>query len=164
MQFQVPQFIETEDKIIGPFTLRQFLYLAAGGGASFTLYFLVETWLWAFLSLFFVGGSIALAFIKVNGRTLPALLFSAFSFYWKPQTYVWRSEGREAKKEEAIRSLGLEDLVSGLLLKNAWRDLQTGTKTVSKEAVKKVRAAQERYQIFQRISGERQAARRIDYR
>ena len=34
MQFQVPQFIETEDKVVGPLTLRQFMYIAGAGAAS----------------------------------------------------------------------------------------------------------------------------------
>ena len=80
MQFQVPQFIETEDKIIGPFSLRQFLYVGIAGAFSMMLYFTVNTWLWAFLSVFLVGLSIAFATIKMNGRQLPLLLFSPLSF------------------------------------------------------------------------------------
>ena len=38
MQFQVPQFIEIEDKIFGPLTFKQFIYLAGGGGLCFLLY------------------------------------------------------------------------------------------------------------------------------
>ena len=38
MQFQTPQFIETENKIIGPLTLKQFFYLAVGFGVSFTFF------------------------------------------------------------------------------------------------------------------------------
>ena len=30
MKFQVPQFIETEEKIIGPFTVKQFIFIAIG--------------------------------------------------------------------------------------------------------------------------------------
>ncbi len=32
MRFEVPQFIDVEDKIFGPFTFKQFLYLAGGAG------------------------------------------------------------------------------------------------------------------------------------
>ncbi|MBP6904759.1 MAG: PrgI family protein, partial [Candidatus Pacebacteria bacterium] len=32
MQFKVPQFIDIEDKVFGPFTFRQFAYLAGGAG------------------------------------------------------------------------------------------------------------------------------------
>ena len=38
MQYQVPQFIETEDTIIGSLTLRQFIYLAVGGSIIMTAY------------------------------------------------------------------------------------------------------------------------------
>ena len=37
MQFQVPQFIEIEDKIIGPFTVKQFIYLVGGAGMDFII-------------------------------------------------------------------------------------------------------------------------------
>jgi len=40
MQYQVPQFIEVEDRIIGPLTLKQFLYLAFAGAILFVLWFL----------------------------------------------------------------------------------------------------------------------------
>ena len=43
MQFNVPQFIDIEDKIIGPLTLKQFLFLVAGAGLLFVL--------WLFLNL-----------------------------------------------------------------------------------------------------------------
>ena len=164
MQFQVPQFIETEDKIVGPFTLKQFLYVASAGGLSFMLYFMVQTWLWALLSVFIVSGGLALAFLKINGRAFPAVLLSMFSFYWKPQMYVWQSENPHVKKEEALRSSGIQDIISGLLLKNTLQHLQTGTRTTTKRAIEKARNIEERYQIFQRLTGERQAARRIDYR
>jgi len=38
MRFQVPQFIEVEDKIFGPLTLKQFIYLAGAGGVVFVLW------------------------------------------------------------------------------------------------------------------------------
>ncbi len=34
MQFPVPQFLDVEDKIIGPFSLRQFFFIFAGGIAD----------------------------------------------------------------------------------------------------------------------------------
>ena len=37
-QFVVPQFIDVEDKVIGPVTVRQFLILLVGGGVLFIAY------------------------------------------------------------------------------------------------------------------------------
>ena len=41
MQFQVPQFIEVEDKIFGPLTLKEFLYLGGGIGMAVVLFIFV---------------------------------------------------------------------------------------------------------------------------
>lgn len=165
MQFQVPQFIETEDKIVGPFTLRQFLYVGIAGAMSFVLFFMVVTWLWAMLTVVLIALSLAFAFVKINGQPLTKIALAAFTFYWKPQAYVWQSENKPAeKKEEAIKSLAeegfIEKIVSGLMLKSAKEALQTKVQ----KSKKKVRELEERYMVFNRLSGERHAARRIDYR
>ncbi|MEK7077129.1 MAG: PrgI family protein [Patescibacteria group bacterium] len=163
MQFQVPQFIETEDKIVGPFTLRQFFYVAGAGALCFMLFFAVATWLFVILSMFLIAAALALAFIKINGRSLPAVVLSAFRFYWNPQAYVWQPEAPQVKKEEALKSLGggiIDKIVSGLTLKHTWQKLQTGTK----EGKKKIKELSGQYEIFQRMSGDRQIARRVDYR
>lgn len=166
MQFQVPQFIETEDKIIGPLTLRQFAYVAAAGGISALLFFVVQLWLWVILSLLFLGAAAALAFVKIEGRSLVHVIVAALGFYWKPQTYVWREAERPAprrteseKKRES--GLPLEKIMSGLTLHKTWQNLQTGTKTSVNDRLKMTK---ERYEIFRKLSGEKEAARRVDYR
>ena len=162
MQFQVPQFIETEDKIVGPLSLRQFFYFAAAGAISFTLFFAVERWLWIILSLFLAGAGASFAFVKINGRPLLRVLFSIFSFYWNPQTYVWRPEEPATKKEEALRDSRegmFERFVSGLALKNTWRALQTGTRAKPRPTEHKGR-----FELVRRVTGERKVARRVDYR
>lgn len=165
MQFQVPQFIETEDKIVGPFSMRQFGYLLAAGGVSVFLYFTVEFTLWAVLSVFFAGIALALGLIQVEGRPLVHVVGAALGFFWKPQTYVWQAEKQQIPKEEALYKeaggVPLEDIISGLSLHNIWKKLQTGT-TVSPQQFEN--KTPERYQIFQRLSGERREARRVDYR
>jgi hypothetical protein len=167
MQFQVPQFIETEDKIVGPLTLRQFLYVGGAAGLCFLLYFTVQLWLAVILSIFLLSISVTLAFIKVGGRPLIHVALSAFGFYWKPQVYVWQPEHPGTAKSEASMKplapagLSLSDIVSGAALRNVWQNLQTGSKISDKQFLGK---AEERYEVFQRQSGERQAARRVDYR
>ena len=159
MQFQVPQFIEVEDTIVGPLTLRQFAYVAVAGGISIFLYFSVEPWLWVGLSVFFLGIAAALAFVKVNGRPLPTVLIAAVRFYWKPQTYAWKKEHRRVP-EAPSSGFSLRTIAEGFALKNAWRSLQTGIPS-KKPVFKK---SKERYEIFRKITGDKRAARRIDYR
>jgi hypothetical protein len=64
MKYQVPQFIEIEDKIFGPLTIKQFLYVAGGAALCFILW----NFLPFYISIFFIIpiGSffLALAFYK----------------------------------------------------------------------------------------------------
>ncbi len=80
MKFQVPQFIDTEANIIGPFTLKQFLFLATGAVIIFVLQYVVSLLyliiLGAPIAIFFI----ALAFYKVDGVPLPQYLLMALSF------------------------------------------------------------------------------------
>lgn len=170
MQFQVPQFIETEDKIVGPFTLHQFIYIAAAGGFSFVLYFAVQQWLWFIISFFLFALAGSFAFIKIGGRSFEHVLLAAFNFYWNPQSYVWQPEHLEAasglKQPGPMGTTGtfLEDIVSGKSLRDLWRGLQTGAKTSKVSGQQFLGKIEDRFQVLQRLSGEREAARRIDYR
>ncbi|RJQ28723.1 PrgI family protein [Candidatus Parcubacteria bacterium] len=159
MQFQVPQFVDVEDTIVGPLTLRQFIYVAVAGGLSALLYFSVELWLWAILSIFFFGIAAALAFVKVNGRPIPRILLSAIQFYWKPQAYRWLPEHEAVRQATGEKKISLEEIISGFALKSVWRKVQTGSRLK-----KPPRELKERYEIFRKLSGERRAARRVDYR
>jgi hypothetical protein len=169
MQFQVPQFIETEDKIVGPLSLRQFGYIAAAAGISLLLYFFVATWLWFFLSLIVVGAGTGLAFVKINGKPLLKVISSAAGFYWRPQTYLWQSENRAGKTEAELQSeigggFSLENIVRGMALRNAWRQVEIGSRASAEKANLTLKRMKERYEIFRGLSGERKAAKRVDYR
>ncbi len=65
MRFQVPQFIEIEDKIFGPLTFKQFIYLLGGGGAVFILYVFLPIYLMVFLAIPVALFALALAFYQV---------------------------------------------------------------------------------------------------
>ncbi|MDE2100005.1 MAG: PrgI family protein [Patescibacteria group bacterium] len=92
MQFQVPQFIETEDKIIGPLTLRQFSYLAVAGLIVFFAFFVLQTWLWVFVLIIFGSLAATLAFIQINGRPMSVFLVDAFFYMWEPHSYAYQEE------------------------------------------------------------------------
>lgn len=101
MQYQVPQFIEIEDKIFGPLTLKQFLYLAGGGGACLALFTLLPLWLAIPLMLPIAGFAAALAFYQVNGRPFIHSVEHAFSYFFGSKLYLWKQ--REPKAPEAAK-------------------------------------------------------------
>ena len=172
MQYQVPQFIETEDKVVGPFSLRQFAYVGVAALISGLCYFVLQTWLFVIMTLILIGGALSLSFIKINGRPLIKIGLSAFNYYWKPQTYIWKLEHpivtqpQRATPAEVRELPPIAAIASGSSLHKSWENLQTGTpetkKTSDRQFIEKKMT--ERYQIFQRQSGERAAARRVDYR
>ncbi len=99
MQFQVPQFIEVEDRIFGPLTLKQFLYLGGGVGASVALWFyLPSKFLSIILILPIVGFSLALAFYKMNGKPFIDMVQSAFYYFFGGKLYVWKKEDKKPQK------------------------------------------------------------------
>ena len=90
MRFQVPQFIETESKIIGPFTLKQFLYIAAGAVLVFLLnYALKSLFWWLVASLPIAGLAFALAFYRVDGIPLPRYILLAIGFNFGTKKYIF---------------------------------------------------------------------------
>ncbi|MEO6536432.1 MAG: PrgI family protein [Candidatus Paceibacterota bacterium] len=98
MEYQVPQFIEVEDKIFGPLTLKQFIYLAGGIGLCvvFVLYLPLVV---AIILCIPVGGFAgALAFYKVNNKSFTDMLGAGLSFYTKDRLYLWK---KEEKSEQA---------------------------------------------------------------
>jgi len=97
MRFEVPQYIEIENKIVGPLTLRQFLFLAGAGLIIFLTHFIFSGTFWFVLSL--IIGSIALlfAFWKPEGQRLEKFLLVAINHFLSSRHYFWTK--KEIKKE-----------------------------------------------------------------
>jgi hypothetical protein len=98
MQFQVPQFIEVEDKIFGPLTFRQFVYVGGGLGGAYILWRILPLFIGAPLALIVVGLAMALAFFQLNGRPFIIALENAFFFAIRSKLYLWNNARKQAKK------------------------------------------------------------------
>lgn len=89
MMFNVPQFIDVEDKIAGPLTWRQLLWMI---GMLITLLVLYNT---IGITAFYIIGIplillfVALAFYRPQGVPLIVFLFHGFSFLFRPKIAVW---------------------------------------------------------------------------
>lgn len=95
MRFQVPQFIEVEDKIFGPLTFKQFIYLAGGGGICVTLFFYLPNFIALIVAAPFAGLALALAFYKVNNKPFLNLVESAFKYAFGNKLYTWKREDKK---------------------------------------------------------------------
>ncbi len=90
MKFQVPQFVEVEDKIFWNFTLKQFIYLAGGGGLALVLYLFLPFYIAILLIIPVVAFSLALAFYTFNNRPFIVLVEAATMYFLNSRLYIWR--------------------------------------------------------------------------
>src|SRR3989344_8030273 len=102
MQFQVPQFIEVEDKIFGPLTFKQFVYVAGGAGAAYLLYRVLPIFLAGPLIIGTGGLAAALAFMQWNGRPFILGMENAFYFFVRSKLYLWNNTRRTKKSEVSV--------------------------------------------------------------
>ena len=104
-QYQTPQFIEREAKIIGPLSFRQAAYVGVPLAINFALWFLIAAdyfILFVAIAVLSQAAGIALAFGKVEGRTIPEVIMNVLFFLSKPKTYIWQRGNAKLhfKKEE----------------------------------------------------------------
>lgn len=89
-QYNIPQFVDSEDKIIGPITIRQFAVLAIGvviGG--FLWYFKPNIPVFIITIIPVVVASITFAFIKINGQNFDIFLTNVSIYILKPKLFLW---------------------------------------------------------------------------
>ena len=88
--YKVPQDVEAEDKLLGPFTFRQFIYLlisAAGIAIIFGLFQIFP--LLAIIPIPFTFFFLILALPLKKDQPMEVYLASIASFYLKPNTRRW---------------------------------------------------------------------------
>lgn len=90
MQFQVPQF-ETENKIIGPFSFVQFIYVGVTVLVCFLLFPILKIWLWIIVSGILAGSVLAFALVKVNGRPMQVFAVAVFNYFWQAKILVYQA-------------------------------------------------------------------------
>lgn len=101
-QFTVPQFIDVEDKIFGPITVRQFVIILSGSLMIFIIYKF-----FSLLYLITVGGFILInmilfAFFKVAGRPFHFFVLNFVQTILNPSLRVWKNLPGSVIKEEIM--------------------------------------------------------------
>lgn len=101
-KFTVPQFIDVEDKIIGPITTRQFVIMLVTALMMFVTYKLADFGLFLFLAItqFALGGTVA--FFRVNGQPFHFFLLNVLQTTRRPQLRVWDKAYTDAELRAII--------------------------------------------------------------
>jgi len=101
MRFEVPQFVDVEDKIFGPFTWKQFVYLAGGAGAGFMVWYFLPLLLFIFVGGPIIALALGLAFYQINNRPLSFMIEAIFTYFSHSRLYLWKKEAAAEKQKLA---------------------------------------------------------------
>ncbi|HTM69016.1 MAG TPA: PrgI family protein [Candidatus Binatia bacterium] len=103
MRYVVPQFIDVEDKIIGPLTTRQFLILLVTTLIMFIEYKLADFGLFLLVGLttFVIGG--IFAFFRVNGQPFHFFLLNMIQTFRRPGLRIWNKEYTDGELMDIIK-------------------------------------------------------------
>ncbi|MFA6382501.1 MAG: PrgI family protein [Candidatus Buchananbacteria bacterium] len=103
-QFVVPQFIDVEDKVIGPITVRQFIIILVGGGLIFVAYKLSDFTLFLVEMVFIALITFVVAFVKINGRPIHYFLLNVTQTSKRPKLRVWAKIFSNAELKSYLKS------------------------------------------------------------
>ncbi|MFT5281147.1 MAG: hypothetical protein ACI9AR_000605 [Flavobacteriaceae bacterium] len=109
MRFRVPQFLDIQDKIFGPFTFRQFIYIAGGLGGAFALWKIIPKPFGLFLAIPFVIFAAALTFYKINNKPFLYYVEHGIKYFWKGKIFIWKkptSEKTTPKEKKKADTIG----------------------------------------------------------
>ena len=138
MRFQVPQFIEVEDKLFGPLTFKQFIYVAGGVGICVILFTLLPNFFALLISVPIVVFALALAFYKVNERPFVQVVESFFKYHLGNKLYIWKREEKMpvAKKEtRPLEQIYVPKLSESKLKELTWSlDIKENSNPVTRDS------------------------------
>lgn len=96
-QYKVPQDVEADDKLLGPFSFRQFVYLLiAGGGIALAVGLFQIFPLLAIIPVPVVLLMLVLALPLKKDQPMETYLAALVSYYLKPHTRIWVPGQRES--------------------------------------------------------------------
>ncbi|MBT4121029.1 MAG: PrgI family protein [Candidatus Magasanikbacteria bacterium] len=117
-QFVVPQFIDVEDRIFGPITVRQFLILLATGLLIFISYKLADFTLFVVITLFLGFLAIMFAFVRVNGQDFHYVILNIIQTLRHPSLRIWRKDYSD-KELNYLRKQEIEEVAEKEIIKIA---------------------------------------------
>lgn len=88
-QFVVPQFIDAEDKILGPITARQFVILMIAFLLCFIFFRLFSFVVFLATGIPTITFSGIVAFVKINGQPFHFFILNLVQTIKKPRLRVW---------------------------------------------------------------------------
>lgn len=133
-KFIVPQFIDSEDKIFGPITVRQFLMMIGGVFLIFLSYKLSDFALFLLQTVVTIIIVFLFGFYKVNGAPFHVYALNLIETLKQPAVRIWRKEyikietfsDKKEKKSKKEYVVPKKELVTGKKLSELSLIIDTG--------------------------------------
>jgi hypothetical protein len=125
MQYGVPQFIDVEDKIVGPLTGKQTVYLIIGGVILMLVFTFFDFIFFALVFLVVAPITLAFAFWKPKGITVARWISNFINFHTAQNLYVWRREPETimfklSQRKRSSKEIEKEDISKSRIRELAW--------------------------------------------
>lgn len=105
MRYTVPQFIDVEDKILGPLTTRQFLIMLLTVLVDAILYKTLDFMTFLIVGLLLLILGIIFAFFRVNGQPFHFFLLNMVQTLRRPAVRIWNKEHTDQELRDLIRTV-----------------------------------------------------------
>jgi hypothetical protein len=102
-KFIVPQFIENEDKILGPITVRQFILMLVATFVIFIEYKIFTFVPFIFAAIITAGIGGVFGFLKVNGQPFHIFFLNFVQTLSRPSLRVWDKHPTDAELRQIIK-------------------------------------------------------------
>lgn len=133
MRFKVPQFIDVEDKLFGPFTFHEFAYMIGGGGIVYVLFKLLPIWISIFLIIPVAGLTVLLVFYKINNKPFIFYLQAGVSYLVSSKLYIWKQRLIKPNSEEKDKEIIPLVSIVPMITENKLKDLSWSLDVQDKE-------------------------------
>lgn len=102
-KFVVPQFIDAEDKILGPITVRQFLICL---GAAFLIFIEFKVLAFAYFivaTVFTAGFAAVFSFLKINGQPFHIFFVNFLETTFRPSLRTWQKGLSDSELHDVLK-------------------------------------------------------------
>lgn len=104
-QFTVPQFIDVENKIIGPITVRQFLIFLTAAILIGISYKIFDFALFILVGALVFIVAVVIGFVKVNGQFFHLFILNIIQNLRRPNVRVWGRRPGEVSAQVAVKEM-----------------------------------------------------------
>ncbi|MCK5084548.1 MAG: PrgI family protein [Candidatus Pacebacteria bacterium] len=123
MQYSVPQFLDVEDKVVGPFTGKQALFMIIGFGVLLISFTFFRISFFIVIAIPTIILTLAFAFWKPKGFTVSRWMTNIINYYTTPHFYVWRREPDSKMFKQTQRKQSSKEVQAIPISKNRIKEL-----------------------------------------